>query len=306
MNCSKLLPAILFSVILFSCNRNAGESATPDTTTASNIELRQPAPGSKENQVEIPTGNINQLTDSAPVVTPAKNPIHPVAAVDWDKKIIKTATLKFEVKDFNKYANLVYSTVKQYGGYIAEESQNLSDEKSETTISIKVPVDQFENMMNQLPGNDVKIIERKITTADVTGEVVDIKSRLEAKKQMRQKYLDFFKQAKNMEEVLQVQSEIDQLQEAMESAAGRVSYLNHQSAMSTILLTFYQPKDGYKPADESPSFLSRVTESFKVGGKWIADLLVDLITLWPLLLILSIAVIAYRKFIYVKTKRPNS
>ncbi|MBL0358777.1 MAG: DUF4349 domain-containing protein [Chitinophagaceae bacterium] len=305
MNCSKLFPVIFFLSILFSCNRNSGESAALDTATSINNELKQPAPGSKETQTEIPTGNINQLTDSTPVATPAKKTAQPTAAVDWDKKIIKTATLKFEVKDFNRYANSVYKTVKQYGGYIAEENQNLTEEKSEATISIKVPVEQFESMMNQLPGNDAKIIERKITTEDVTGEVVDIKSRLEAKKQMRQKYLDFFKQAKNMEEVLQVQSEIDNIQETMESAAGRVNYLNHQSAMSTIILTFYQPLDGYLPGGESPSFLSRVTDGFKAGGKWLADILVGLITLWPLLFILSITVIAYRKFISGKNKRPN-
>ena len=58
----------------------------------------------------------------------------------------------------------------------------MTDEKSESIIVIKVPVEQFESMMNQLPGNDNKILERKITTEDITGEVVDIKSRLEAKK----------------------------------------------------------------------------------------------------------------------------
>ena len=35
--------------------------------------------------------------------------------------------------------------------------------------------------MNQLPGCEVKVIEQKINTDDVTGEVIDIKARLEAK-----------------------------------------------------------------------------------------------------------------------------
>jgi len=210
---------------------------------------------------------------------PASNP-------DWDKKIIKTATIRLEIKDFKKYNDYVHSAVKQYGGYIAQEEQNLSDEKSETMISIKVPVAQFETMMNQLPGNDAKVLERKITTEDVTGEVVDTRSRLEAKKQMRIKYLEFLKQSKNMEEVLQVQHEINSIQEEIESAAGRVEFLSHQSSYSTINLSFYQPVNGFKPSDGAPSFFTRITAAFKTGAGWIADLFVGLISIWPLLLVI--------------------
>jgi hypothetical protein len=208
-----------------------------------------------------------------------------VSNPDWDSKIIKTATLRLEIKDFKKYNDYVHNAVKQYGAYVAQEDQNLSDEKSETTITIKVPVAQFEPMMNKLPADDSKVVEKKISTEDVTGEVVDTKSRLEAKKQMRLKYLEFLKQSKNMEEVLQVQNEINGIQEQIESAAGRVAFLSNQSAMSTINLTFYQPMEGYKPTDATPSFLTRVGNAFKTGASWIAELFVGLVSIWPLLLV---------------------
>ena len=140
--------------------------------------------------------------------------------------------------------------------------------------------------MNSLPGDDGKVLERKINTDDVTGEMVDTKSRLEAKKQMRLKYLEFLKQSKNMEEVLQVQNEINGIQEQIESAASRVGFLSHQSAYSTINLSFYQPMTGYKPTDGAPSFLTRISTAFKNGTSWMGDLLVGLIAIWPLFLIL--------------------
>ena len=157
---------------------------------------------------------------------PGQNP-------DWDKKIIKTGFLKLEVKDFKMFSDLVHRSAKQYGGYVANEEQSQSNEKKESVISIKVPVEQFESLMNQLPSDSDKIIEKKITTEDVTGEVVDTKSRLQAKEQMRLKYLEFLKQAKNMEDVLKVQDEINSIQEEMESASGRINYLSHQSVYST-------------------------------------------------------------------------
>jgi hypothetical protein len=43
-----------------------------------------------------------------------------------------------------------------------------------------------------------------------------------------------------MKEILQVQQEINSIQEQMESASGRINYLSHQSAYSTIHLQYFQ------------------------------------------------------------------
>jgi hypothetical protein len=298
MNCKKLLPVFILTAVFFSCNRNADSKAQD---IAADKTEQAPTENNKQEQIPVPTGKPNQLPDTIIKNNPAKT----IAPVDWDKKIIKTASLKIEVKDFKSYASEVYKTVKQYGGYIAGEDQNQSDEKSETTITIKVPVEQFEPMVNQFSDKDVKVIERKISTEDVGTQIVDTKSRLEAKRAMHGKYLEFFKEAKNMEEVLQVQSDINNLQETMESAAGRINYLNQQAAMSTVVLTYYQPLEGFKP-QESPSFLTRLTEAFKTGGYWLGNILVGLISIWPLILVISLGIFLFKKFTTVKTKQPNS
>jgi hypothetical protein len=150
------------------------------------------------------------------------------------------------------------------------------------------------------------VIEKKISTEDVTGEVVDTKSRLEAKKQMRFKYLEFLKQSKNMEEVLQVQNEINAIQEQIESAAGRVAFLSNQSAMSTINLSFYQPLDGYRPTDGNPSFFTRVGNAFKTGAGLIAELLVGLVSIWPLLLVVFAVYFGWKKLKPVKAIEQKS
>ena len=252
-----------------------------DLTMADLKQLEPQKNGDKEKQ-QIPAGKFSPAAiDSAgsPIQTSvASNP-------DWDSKIIKTASLKVEIKDFRKYNSYVHNTVRHYGAYVAQEEQTLSDEKSETSVTIKVPVAQFEPMMNALADADGKVMEKKISTDDVTGEVVDTKSRLEAKKQLRLKYLEFLKQSKNMEEVLKVQSEVDNIQQQIESVAGRVSFLTHQTAYSTINLSFYQPMEGYKPTGEAPTFFTRLTNAFKTGGSWITELFVGLVSIWPLVLV---------------------
>jgi hypothetical protein len=277
--------------IITSCNNSSSELNSKKITQDLAIEI--PDEQNKSSMESVKLFKISDSTGTASQFIPQgsapKNS-------DWDKKIIKTAFLKLEVKDFKTYSNIVHQAAKQYGGYVANEEQNQSEEKIESTISIKVPVEQFESIMNQLPSGAEKVVEKKITTEDVTGEVVDTKSRLQAKEQMRLKYLEFLKQSKNMEDVLKVQSEINDIQEEIESASGRINYLSHQSAFSTVNLTFYQPLTGYTSPNENPGFFTRTITAFKSGFSFIGDFLIGVITIWPLLLFVFIGWMIVKKY----------
>ncbi len=287
------LPVLLMSAFLFACKQGYKKDAATMDLEMSAIPDIQNLQDDDENKQQIPVGTF-EMPDTVAVDVPTQTPVK--FNPDWDKKIIKTATLKLEINDHKKYTGFVHNAVKLHGAYIAQEEQNLADEKLETILTIKVPVAQFEAIMNKLPGDDGKVLERKINTDDVTGEVVDTKVRLEAKKQMRLKYLEFLKRSKNMAEVLQVQQEINSIQEEIESAAGRVAFLSHQSLYSTINLTFYQPMPGFTSADETPSFLNRIATAFKNGTSWIGDLLIGLISIWPLILILTVIYMGWKMY----------
>lgn len=232
----------------------------------------------EENEQQNPGQPQKQQPPKQPSNQPAANP-------DWDRKIIKTATLNMEVEKYEKYYAVLRECVRNAGGYIASEDQSQSDYKLENAVTIKVPVARFDEAMNLLAsgtGKD-KVVERKITSQDVTGEVVDTKSRMEAKRQVRLRYLELLNQAKTMEDILKVQDEINGIQEEIEMGTGRVNYLNHASAYSTIQLTFFQvlnPSAVEEPRD--PSFATRIWYAFEKGWDFIKNIMIALITIWPL------------------------
>jgi len=252
-----------------------------------------------DEEQKSPSGFLNADTTAQQQVPDKKQqsqPISPKPNPDWDKKIIKTASLNVEVDDYNKFYSLMREKVRSVGGYIAQEEQNQSDYKIENTLSIKVPVDQFDNALGQLTVSNIKKInEKKITSQDVTTEFIDTRSRMESKKQVRQRYLDLLKQAKNMEEILNVQSEINSIQEDIESAAGRIEYLGHSSAYSTIDLTYYQVLNSSAKDNDKPSFATKMTNAFKNGWSWIGDPFIGLLSIWPLLLVVFAAIILYKR-----------
>ena len=125
---------------------------------------------------------------------------------------------------------------------------------------------------------------------------------MEAKKQVRLRYMDLLKQAKNMEEILNVQSEINGIQEEIESAAGRIEYLGHSSVFSTINLTYYQILNSSAKDNDKPSFGTELSNAFKNGWSWIGDLFVGLVSIWPLLLLIFTGVIIYKR---TKLQKPK-
>ena len=291
----KIFIAILAVALFISCkNENRKESLAVLRTDLEKSKEDKPQDDVNKN------GIVADFKDS--IATPQeepdkakKNQQSPVVKQDWDKKIIKTANLNLEVKDYNVYNTSLREKLKQFGGYIAQEEQSQSEYKIENIITIKIPVDQFDDAVNSISSSVKELNEKKITSEDVTTEVIDTRSRLEAKKQVRLRYLDLLKQAKNMEEILSVQSEINGIQEQIESAAGRMEYLQHSSSFSTIHLTFYQVLNGAAIDNDKPTFSTRITNAFRFGWNWIGELSIGIVSIWPLLLAVFGIIIFYKR-----------
>jgi hypothetical protein len=219
----------------------------------------------------------------------------PAAKSDWDKKIIKTAFLNAEVTHYDSFYMALREKVRSVGGYIADEAQSQSEYKIENTIVVKVPVDQFDDAVGLLMAGTKKINDKRISSQDVTTEIVDTKSRMDAKKQVRLRYMDLLQQARNMQEILSVQSEINGVQEEIESAAGRIQYLGHSSAFSTINLTYYEILNAVAKDKDKSTFSTRISDAFSVGWNWVGDLFLGLLTIWPLILLVFTIVVIYKK-----------
>jgi hypothetical protein len=291
MKTAKFYAAGIVLLLLFAaCNHKENKAAIE----AQKIETGQGS-ASNGNKVEE---KVAYTADSTVTPEPTKN--NPsktqTANIDWDKKIIKTANVTMELKDYNNYNKNIHNSIKRFGAYIAGEEQTQSSSTIENNITIKVPVEQFEDLMNSFSGDGIKVLEKKITTEDVTAEVVDTKGRVEAKKEVRQQYLALLKQAKTMKDILEVQNEINTITEELESASGRVKYLTHQAAYSTIHLKYFQYLNADSKPDEESGFFSKIKEAFISGATGIGSFIIGLIGVWPLLILIVAVIAGIRKW----------
>jgi type IV secretory pathway VirB10-like protein len=291
---TKAITALAATVLLLCACNHKSESDTQYNTLGSELKTITAATDSIPATKQVPLPDVKE-EKKAPV-SPAPKPV----PIDWDKKIIKTADMNVEVKDFKTFSTQTKDIAKKYGSYVAGEKQQESEYKIENSLTLKVPVAMFDDMVYELSQLPVKIISKQIGSEDVTTEMVDTKSRIEAKKQVRDKYMEFLKGSKNMEEVLQVQSEINGVQEQIETAAGRVNYLGHAAAYSTIHLTYYQVLDAKAAVDATPGFSDKLGHAMGYGLDIIKALVLGVVTIWPLLLIAFIA-----WFLYKRSRKPS-
>ncbi|HVW59051.1 MAG TPA: DUF4349 domain-containing protein [Puia sp.] len=296
-----ILPVALLPVVLvIACNR-APQEAKSESLQMHNRELHEADMSAAADSTAVAFGYTGEQTGQQ-ADAPKRQGITTGTAQpkfnsnpEWDKKIVKTADLSIEVPHFSAYTDRLHQQVRATGGYIAQEELQESAYKIGNTVTIKVPVDRFDGTVLQLAGDSDKLVSKKITAEDVTMQIVDTKSRLETKREVRQRYLDLLKQAHSMKDILQVQDEINNLQEEMDGAAGRIAYLGHAAAYSTIHLNFYQVLDPAAKNTGEPSFFRKLKEAFRDGWYWLSSAIIGMVGLWPLVLVLLAAVIWWRK-----------
>ena len=86
--------------------------------------------GNEEEQAPTNTSAAQSPTGKQPMspVSPSGTPAAQ-ANPDWDKKIVKTADLQVEVKNYKSFYDRLHRAVRQFGGYIAQEEQSQSSYK---------------------------------------------------------------------------------------------------------------------------------------------------------------------------------
>lgn len=155
--------------------------------------------------------------------------------------IIKNAEISLLVDDTDTAIDRTTQIIDDAGGYIISSRVWYQDWGPESykysTITIGVPVDEFERTMRRLRDIAVKVTDENAYGEDVTDEYVDLESQLANLEATRDRIKTFLDQAKTVEEALAVNEELSQIEGQIEEIRGRMNYLEDRAAFSTITIT---------------------------------------------------------------------
>ena len=157
-----------------------------------------------------------------------------------DRYLIKDAVLTIEVDDARVASDALVAVVTSSGGYVGEllERQDGLGIRY-VSMQVRVPADRFEDSMAQFSPLG-KILQKQITTRDVTEEFVDTDAKVRNLKCTEERVLDHLSRTAKLEDILKVEQELSRYRERIEQMEGRLRFLNNRVAFSTIQVTIQE------------------------------------------------------------------
>jgi hypothetical protein len=161
-----------------------------------------------------------------------------VLVQNTNRKIIKNADVRLLVKDTDVAIDRTTQLVTDLGGYIVSSRSWYQDYFGNNlryaTITIGVPVDQFERALQRFRDLAVRVLEENASGEDVTDQYVDLESELQNLEATRARIQEFLQDAKTVDEALRINQELANIESQIEQIKGRMNYLADRSSFSTI------------------------------------------------------------------------
>ncbi|ERJ60106.1 DUF4349 domain-containing protein [Sphingobacterium paucimobilis] len=215
------------------------------------------------------------------------------------KKIIRTGNISIESKDLKKSKIAIDALVKKANGYYEQESTTTGTTYTNYNLTLRIPSSQFDTFLEGIEKSNDKITEKSIHAQDVSLQYYDLESRVKSKRIYLARYQNMVANAKNVKELLEIEEQIRQLQEEIESTESALRVMKDQVGYSTLVLNLYNSDSIIAYSDSG--FWLKTKEAFGFGWELIENIFIGAIGIWPILLLLLGTFIGWRR--YKKHKR---
>ena len=165
-----------------------------------------------------------------------------------DRKIIRNADITIEVASPGDVQHRVTSIAELHGGFVvtSESKQRENNDPARRTLDFKlvvrVPSNQFGVAFDEIKGLAGNTPEEHVASQDVTEDFIDLEARIKTQKALEVQFLEIMRQAKEVEDALEVQRQIAEVRNEIEKLEGRKRFLENRSSLSTITVNIQAPK----------------------------------------------------------------
>jgi len=219
---------IIMGVLLTACSASK-EPQPEDAAVGEEYSLSEPVPpsniGADVNKGAYrDEGDYTRTTEAEPV----------------ERMVVKDANLTIIVNDPSSSMDNIASIAEEMGGYVVSESfyeieTESGVEAPQASIMIRVPVEKLNEALEQIKAeSDQDPLNQSMTSQDVTGEYVDLESRLTNLEATEEQLLRIMEEADTIDEVLSVHYELARVREDIEVIKGRMKYLETSAKLSSI------------------------------------------------------------------------
>jgi hypothetical protein len=240
-----------------------------------------------------------------------------------ERQFVRTADLKFRVRDVARTTHVVEDLTSRYGGFVTQNHlssthvythavQVTADSLIETTeyrvennLSLRVPNQNLDSLLREL-SRQVQFLDYRIVNADeVSLQLLENKLKLQRAAQAEKRYEKAIDgRGRKLAETLEGESGRLALRQEADANTLRNLALADQVRYSTVKLAVYQRTTRTQEKVAAPvvlpayrpSLAARLTEAFLDGWEIMETLLVVITRLWALWGLGLLIWLGYRKF----------
>lgn len=287
----RLLVLLLFCLLSIHCNKPQPQSVNADLVEVlpedKAFENTPPPPPPRESSV-----NKSTMVSASPVTD---QQVPPPKVESISKKIIKNGEISIQVGDVKKAQQQLGDILKKNKAYIQKEEYQNKDTAEKISLVIRVPHQEFDELINSFSDGIGSITSKNISTNDVTEEYTDVSIRLANKKIYLEKYRNMLKTAATTKDILEIQENIRELEDEIDTSEGRLRFIDDRVDFSTLHLDLYKEKVR-SSATSKIGFGSRFADSLTEGWNTFVGFSLGLIALWPFLLIIPLIIFLWKKW----------
>ena len=272
------------NMALYSANSSAASTAGGFTTQQAMVDAPEAATYS------LDAGATDRMNVGTDVLSENDAAAAEDRQASTSPKIIYTANLTLESKDYDTARAALDAALNDAGGYL-ESSSEYSDVGSSRSVNLtfRVPEENYQSFLDAVAqaGN---VTYKSQQADDVTTQYMDVETRLANLEAQRTRLQELQAQADNLSDLLQIETSLTDVQSQIESWQSQLDWYSNQVQQCTVYVNLSEVQN-YTPTDES--FLGSVGAAFAQGWSnfvnGLQQLAVWLAGAWPVVLVVVAA-----------------
>ncbi|MBI4560147.1 MAG: DUF4349 domain-containing protein [Candidatus Hydrogenedentes bacterium] len=237
MNAKRFTKRFIYSLTLLAgiLGCSARESASSPKMADQVMVAGEPVIKGRQLLAQAP-----EASSPSDAVAAAGTTLASLATSQPDRYLIKNARVSLEVEDARKAADQIVQMVQGLNGYVGEMNERADGLGNRwVNLQARVPSDQFDKSLQQFETTG-KVLDKQVTSQDVTEEYVDTDARTRNLKHTEERLIDHLNRTARLEDILAVERELSRVREEIERLEGRLRFLGNRVSFSTIAVTLQE------------------------------------------------------------------
>ena len=274
--------ALALAMALAGCGGTGGRNTAGNSVEADGALGSYAAEAPADKSAAAAVGG----TDSGSALDPAALD----STAESSRKIVYTANLTLESKEYDSAAQALTDAVAAAGGYLESSDLGGSAESGSRWCSYtaRIPVDAYRSFL-AAAGKAGSVTQQNESAQDITSNYIDVQARLTALNDQRYRLNALAVKAETTADLLEIEKQLSDVQYQIESYTQQLRAMDGQIQYCTVNITLNEVA-ALTPT--GTSFGTRLANAFSGGwrgfGHAMQNLAVALVYLMPLLLLAAI------------------